>query len=333
MGLSLSRISTEDFQISRDFESLQWGIDSTGQIGGVRLELLAAGDTTRLGACYQQIPLRVLPPFHFVGEPAALLYLLNPTAGLMDGDGHLVDIHARSGVRAVVTGQSATRIHPALRSFATQQWHIRVDDDAQLVVLPGPAIPFRGSRYYQRVRIDLAARARVIWGDIWLPGRYARGELSEFYQFERIVQDVEVRRQGALIYRERFDWLGPWDKNMVRWCLGEHEASGSLFVSETISEPSPLLEGMDQAILSLSSGATCVRWCGPSAEIIHAVVQTALRHAASGAFPWLLASHHFAPNHWFSSSPSLLPRKPLSCEARSATDSSSAGSSVGAASG
>ena len=49
-----------------------------------------------------------------------------------------------------MTGQSATRIHPALDSHATQQWVVKVEDDACLVVLPGPAIPFRGSRYYQR---------------------------------------------------------------------------------------------------------------------------------------------------------------------------------------
>ncbi len=51
-----------------------------------------------------------------------------------------------------MTGQSATRVHPALASFATQQWAVEVEDDACLVVLPGPAIPFQGSRYYQRAR-------------------------------------------------------------------------------------------------------------------------------------------------------------------------------------
>ena len=38
-----------------------------------------------------------MPPFSFDGEPAALLYLINLTAGLMDGDGHLVEIRRRAG--------------------------------------------------------------------------------------------------------------------------------------------------------------------------------------------------------------------------------------------
>jgi len=303
MGNPHRRITADDFQTPPEFGDLQLSNQPTGQIGGVRLELMAARGATRLGACYQQIPLRVLPPFHFASEPAALLYLLNPTAGLMDGDGHLVQIQARSGVRAVVTGQSATRIHPAWRSFATQQWRVQVEDDAQLVMLPGPAIPFRNSRYYQRVRIDLAARGRLIWGDIWLPGRYARGENSEFHDFERIVQDLEVRRQGELIYRERFDWRGPWDEDMVRWRLGDRSASGSLFATGPVSElPSPSSD-VDRAVFPLASGDTCVRWCGSPAAIIHEVVQTALRQAEPGQRPWLLESHHFAPNHWFSSAP------------------------------
>ena len=49
-----------------------------------RLELINAGGFTKLGACYQQVPLRVLPPFQFATERPALLYLLNPTAGLFD---------------------------------------------------------------------------------------------------------------------------------------------------------------------------------------------------------------------------------------------------------
>src|SRR5437899_78820 len=58
------------------------GFQGAGQIGGVRLELVASGGVTALGRCYQQVPVRVVPPFHFAGEPAALLYLINPTAGL-----------------------------------------------------------------------------------------------------------------------------------------------------------------------------------------------------------------------------------------------------------
>ena len=54
-------------------------------------------------------------------EQPALVYVVNPTAGLMDGDGQIIDIVAGADTRTVVAGQSATRIHPAGSGFCTQQ--------------------------------------------------------------------------------------------------------------------------------------------------------------------------------------------------------------------
>ncbi len=38
-----------------------------------------------------------MPPFVLDAEPASLLYLINLTAGLLDGDGHRVELTARAG--------------------------------------------------------------------------------------------------------------------------------------------------------------------------------------------------------------------------------------------
>jgi urease accessory protein len=247
-----------------------------------------------------------MPPFVFDNEPASLLYLINLTAGLMDGDGHLLEVVARAGSRAVVTGQSATRVHPAVKSYCTQQWVVDVEDDACLVVLPGPTIPFRGSRYYQRGRVRLATSARLLWGDIWLAGRYERGALSERFQFERIVQDVEVRRRGQMIYRDRFCWDGPWSTEDVDWYFGGAMACGSLFVAgplpPALSNPATNLR---RAVLELDTGDSCIRWCGPPADVTRELVLTAMCVAASWTSgpetrPWLLSSSSLAPNHWFS---------------------------------
>jgi urease accessory protein len=254
--------------------------------------------------------MRLFPPFDMSGEPASLLYLINLTAGLMDGDAHLITIAAREGTRAVVTGQSATRIHPALESHATQQWALDVEDDACLVVLPGPAIPFRGSRYYQRSRVELAPRARLIWGDIWFPGRYERGALSERFQFERIVQDFEVRRSSRLIYRDRFRWDGPWTPEEACWHFGENLAVASLFLAGPIPDERVVPEpgtATARSFFTLGEHISCVRWCGAPQTVTSNLVHTALLLASlwtegPGAPPWLLASGSLAPNHWFSTS-------------------------------
>jgi urease accessory protein len=281
------------------------------RVGGARIELIREDGETRLGAGYQQVPLRFMPPFSLDDEPAALLYLLTLTAGLMDGDAHLVTVDARPGAHAVVTGQSATRVHPAVSSFASQRWDVTVGDDACLVVLPGPTIPYAGARYYQRGRAELAPTARLIWGDLWLAGRYARGALSEHFAFERIVQDFEVRRAGRLVYRDRFRWDGPWTPEEAAWHFGDGLAAGCLFLSEPLATPLPTPDpatGLRQAVSTLDTGVTCIRWCGPPPAVTTALVAAALGAAGAwtsgpGARPWLLHSSDLSPNHWFSTPP------------------------------
>ena len=304
MGPSSIRITAETFLTPPEFDGLKLAQRSAGQIGGVRLELLPGGD--RFGACYQQVPLRVLTPFRFDGEPASLVYLLNPAAGLMDGDGHWLEIATAPGARAVVTGQSATRIHPCPRNFSTQQWKIRVAPGSQLVMLPGPTIPFEGARSYQRVVIELADDARCIWAEIWHPGRYDRGDLSERFQFRSLIQETVVRRDGRLVFRDRFHWQGPWNAESVAWHLGPHLAYGSLFVTGPVDESHVNCgDQVETAVMPLASGDTCLRCLGAPAAVTHAVVHCALHIAAgwstnSSGTPWLLSSDGLAKNHWFS---------------------------------
>ena len=309
MGPSAVRITAEAFVTPPEFDGLKLAQRSAGQIGGVRLQLLPLRGQTRLGDCYQQVPVRVLPPFHFDGEPAELLYLLNPTAGLMDGDGHWLEIATAPGAKAVVTGQSATRMHPCPRSYSTQQWKIHVAPGSELVVLPGPAIPFQGARSYQRVQIDLENDTRFIWAEIWYPGRYDRGAQSERFQFRSLIQETEVRRVGQLAFRDRFHWQGPWDREAIRWHLGGHLACGSLFVTGAVDEQRISFErSVETAVMRLASGDTCVRCLGSPADVMHAVVNAALRLAANwsanaNGTPWLLSSDGLAKNHWFSAGP------------------------------
>lgn len=314
-----TRITRSEIHSPPEFAGLEPVADPAARTGGARVELVQDGGTTKLGSCYQQVPIRVMPAFQLGDEPAALLYLINLTAGLMDGDGHLVQLTARPGTRAVVTSQSANRVHPALASYGTQQFEVTVEDDAMLVVLPAPTIPYRGARYYQRVRANVAGSGRLLWGDIWLPGRYERGELSERYVFDTIVQDMEVCRDGRLTYRDRFRWSGPWTPADVSWHLGEHLAMGSLYISGPLPDLAmPQPDGLRGAVFKLRDGETCLRWCGDPGLVTDHLVTTAMHVAGNwtggaGAEPWLLNSSALAPNHWFSQNASspISPMQPV----------------------
>ena len=295
MGADAARITAADFVTPPEFRGLRLSANEAGRIGGVRLELLDGAGGTTLGSCYQQVPLRVLPPFRFARRSPALLYLLNPTAGLLDGDGQLVHLTARAGTRAVVVGQSATRIHPCPTGFATQQWHVQVEAGAALVVLPGPSIPFAGCRYYQRVMVDLDEGANFVWGDIGLAGRYARGAASERFRFETLVQECQVRRAGPLVFRDRFCWRGPWDDASAAWHFGRGTAWGSLFATGPAT-------GTSGARFTTAAGDTCVRWVGAgeqvTRDVVGAALQLAARLAGGQVEDWTFHDG-LAPVHWF----------------------------------
>jgi urease accessory protein len=304
MGAASDRITAADFVTPSELARWSLAADGAGRIGGVRLELLAGRTGTCLGKCYQQVPLRVLPPFRLGPEGSSLVYLLNPTAGLMDGDGQFVQLTAEAGTRAVVTGQSATRVHPSLHGFSTQQWHVEVATGAVLVVLPGPTIPFQGCRYYQRITIHLAEGANLIWGDLWFSGRYSRGELSERFQFQTIVQDLTVHRCGRLVFRDRFCWQGPWDEETAAWHFGNDPACGSLFVTGSIDHNG------DAPHFVTAAGDTCLRWCGSSEKVVTGVVDVALTAAGAKSGHAWLAWPELGPNHWFSIEPwTVRPRR------------------------
>ena len=309
MGARTTRITRDEFLTPPEFQGdVNPSSHPAGRVGGASLEFVRRGAKTVLGSCFQQIPVRFFPPFNLNSEPAALLYLISLSAGLMDGDAHLYEIDARAGTRAVVTGQSATRIHPALSSHGTHQWRVNVEDDAYLIVLPGPMIPFKGSRYHQRARAELAPTARLIWGDIWLPGRYERGELSEWFVFDRIVQDFEAHRDGRLFYHDRFRWDGPWTPEDAHWRFGGQVAAASLLVAGSPPEPGslpPAPDGVLRSYFPLDEDACCLRWCGPSEAVTADVARLALLIAGRwtggpDARAWLIDSGALAANHWFS---------------------------------
>ena len=234
----------------------------------------------------------------------ALIYLLNPTAGLMDGDGQLVELNVRAGTRALVVGQSATRIHPCLGGFATQQWHVRVETGAVLVVLSGPAIPFQGCRYHQQVDVELQPGAGFCGGRL-AARHFSRGADSERFRFEAVIQHLTIRRAGSLVFRDRFCWRGPWNENASRWHFGDGTAAGTLFATGTRgqgkcgSDPS-----LETAAFRTAFGDTCLRYCGRAEDVTAAVVRTALTTAVEldeRREPELwIPDSSLAPSHWFS---------------------------------
>ena len=72
VGARAVRITREELVTPPEFLGVLPTQNPAGRVGGARIELIRSGDETHLGTCYQQIPVRLFPPFELDSEPAAL---------------------------------------------------------------------------------------------------------------------------------------------------------------------------------------------------------------------------------------------------------------------
>jgi len=114
-------------------------------------------------------------------SPMAYLYVASVAGGMLQGDRYAVDIAAGPGSMAHVTTQGATRVYgmdPG--GLASQDVRVSVADGAYLEMVPDQIIPYGGSRFRQRVRLDVHDGATMVGSEIVAAGRAAMGEAFEY---------------------------------------------------------------------------------------------------------------------------------------------------------
>lgn len=160
-----------------------------------------ADQTTVLDVCSQDPPLRVVRAFANA-EGAALAHLHNLSGGVLGGDQLGLSITVGANANAQVTSTGSTRLyrHRTGEADAHQQTSIRVSSGGLLEYLPDTLIPYAGSRYRQRTKIELAEDAGLFYWEMVTPGREGMGEL---FQYERLRLDLDICALGLPIAAER----------------------------------------------------------------------------------------------------------------------------------
>ena len=221
---------------------------------------------------------------------------INPTAGLFDGDAPSQRRDGEKGTRTVIVGQSATRIHPSPRlqhaavgdfrgsrgdrSSCSRGRRFRLRDAGQfrcrVIGRPGRGVPN-----------PCVGRHRA------LPGRYARGEESERFRFETLIQQFEVRRRRGELGRSRSLRAGavPGPTRSAAGTLGQRTTR-----TASVSFLTGDVPGRDRArpASAPGSGDTVVRSLG-SGEADDRRGRCARR---SGPPAWR-GTPDLATNHWF----------------------------------
>lgn len=163
------------------------------------LTFAAAREGTILAHADVRAPLKVVRPFT-LEDGRALVQILHLGPGLCADDEYRITITVRSGARAVIIMQSASRVlGMAADAHALQHVALHVDAGGHLEYYPGLTIPFGQSSFVQRVDIDAAPDSRVGILETWNTGRSGRGE---HLAFRRISSRTTMTVGGALVYAD-----------------------------------------------------------------------------------------------------------------------------------
>jgi urease accessory protein len=239
--------------------------ERVGRDGALRLGFERRGGRTVLAVCRYTLPLSVLAPVP-LDDPAAVVWVLSPTGGLVGGDRLAIDVTVGEGAHACLTTSSATRVYRTAGEPAIQEVRLRLLAGATLEYVPDHAIPFAGSAFRQSILAELGEGARLILLDAFAAGRVGRGER---WCFDRLESSVEVRDVRGWLLRERLRLSG-----VPAWAgLGLAEGApyfASVAGFEALTEPTaggrdPA--GVATALLGEAAGLTEVSGEPPALEV------------------------------------------------------------------
>jgi urease accessory protein len=162
----------------------QLGVGKAGKVGILQLKLEMDADNRRtvIREQYCKTPLFVQRALYLEETlPAmAYVYIISPSGGILQGDRYRIDIVLSNNSLAHVTTQSATRIYKMEKNFGTQMVNVEVKEGSYFEYIPDQIIPFRNSRFYQAVELNVHDNATMIYSEMLVPGRVASGESFEY---------------------------------------------------------------------------------------------------------------------------------------------------------
>jgi urease accessory protein len=162
----------------------QLEVGKAGKIGALvlRLEQNEDGGKTVVKEQYSKVPLFTQRALYLEESlpSMAYMYIMSPSGGILQGDRYRMDITLKNKAHAHLTTQGATRIYRMETNYATQIVNVAIDDGCYLEFIPDQIIPYRDSRFYQKVDLNIHDNATMVYSEIIVPGRVASGDSFEY---------------------------------------------------------------------------------------------------------------------------------------------------------
>jgi urease accessory protein len=242
-------------------ELKQLGVGKAGKIGALvlRLEGNENGGKTVVKEQYSKVPLYTQRALYLEESlpSMAYMYIISPSGGILQGDRYRMDITLKNKAYAHLTTQGATRIYRMEKNYATQMVNVDVDDGCYFEFVPDQIIPYRDSRFYQKVDLKIHENATMVYSEIIVPGRVAS---RESFQYDICYMKSLGRNQNNKLRFIDIAVLEPKKNNLkLLGILGNFDVVGNMYIltkTKYVSDLNSEINSKLQQFAHISGGAT-----------------------------------------------------------------------------
>jgi urease accessory protein len=242
-------------------ELKQLGVGKAGKIGALvlRLEGNEDGGKTVVKEQYSKVPLYTQRALYLEESlpSMAYMYIISPSGGILQGDRYRMDITLKNKAYAHLTTQGATRIYRMEKNYATQMVNVEVDDGCYFEFVPDQIIPYRDSRFYQKVDLKIHENATMMYSEIIVPGRVAS---RESFEYDICYMKSLGRNQNNKLRFIDIAILEPKKNNLkLLGILGNFDVVGNMYIltkTKYVLELNNEINSKLQRFPQISGGAT-----------------------------------------------------------------------------
>jgi urease accessory protein len=242
-------------------ELKQLEVGKAGKIGALvlRLEGNEDGGKTVVKEQYSKVPLYTQRALYLEESlpSMAYMYIISPSGGILQGDRYRMDITLKNKAYAHLTTQGATRIYRMEKNYATQMVNVEVDDGCYFEFVPDQIIPYRDSRFYQKVDLKIHENATMVYSEIIVPGRVAS---RESFEYDICYMKSLGRNQNNKLRFMDIAILEPKKNNLkLLGILGNFDVVGNMYIltkTKYLLELNNEINSKLQRFPQISGGAT-----------------------------------------------------------------------------
>lgn len=186
--------------------------------GALRVRIACLAGASALADLYQEGCLKARFPRVAPGAPVSVV-LMNNSGGVAPGDRLASAIALGEAAAAMVASAGAERFYRGLpgERAAEVRHHLALGESAALEFLPQESILFDGAALDRTLSVEMAEGARLLAVEQLVFGRAAMGETVRRL---RLVDRVQIRRGGRLVWHDAVRFAGDAAALMARPALG-----------------------------------------------------------------------------------------------------------------